>query len=137
MEIIRDVLELGNNVSLYSKSDNPHIKEMYDSFRKKVVKVLRVIYLFRTEKDRDLYHQKLLLLKKQTDKDIQKSNREINRLIRHDLITINMASSLVNDADNLNDLIKLLIEVAEILYGDWKPLESEVKEHAVNPKAVA
>ncbi len=137
VEIIRDVLELGNNVSLYSKSDNPHIKEMYDSFRKKVVKVLRVIYLFRTEKDRDLYHQKLLLLKKQTDKDIQKSNREINRLIRHDLITINMASSLVNDADNLNDLIKLLIEVAEILYGDWKPLESEVKEHAVNPKAVA
>lgn len=137
VEIIRDVLELGKNVSLYSKSDNPHIKKMYDSFRKKVVKVLRVIYLFRTEKDRDLYHQKLLLLKKQTNKDIQKSNREINRLIRHDLITINMASSLVNDADNLNDLIKLLIEVAEILYGDWKPLESEVKEHTVNPQAVA
>ncbi|MBT8293403.1 MAG: Na/Pi cotransporter family protein [Eudoraea sp.] len=137
VEIIRDVLELGKNVSLYSKSDNPNIKKMYDSFRKKVVKVLRVIYLFRTEKDRDLYHQKLLLLKKQTNKDIQKSNREINRLIRHDLITINMASSLVNDADNLNDLIKLLIEVAEILYGDWKPLESEVKEHAVKPKAVA
>jgi phosphate:Na+ symporter len=137
VEIIRDVLELGKNVSLYSKSDNPHIKKMYDSFRKKVVKVLRVVYLFRTEKDRDLYHQKLLLLKKQTDKDIQKSNREINRLIRHDLITIDMASSLVNDADNLNDLIKLLIEVAEILYGDWKPLESEVKEHAVNPQAVA
>ncbi|WP_297707485.1 Na/Pi cotransporter family protein [uncultured Eudoraea sp.] len=137
VEIIRNVLELGKNVSLYSNSDNPHIKKMYDSFRKKVVKVLRVIYLFRTERDRDLYHQKLLLLKKQTNKDIQKNNREINRLIRHNLITIDMASSLVNDADNLNDLIKLLIEVAEILYGDWKPLESEVKEHAVNPQTAA
>lgn len=137
VEIIRDVLELGKNVSLYSESDNPHIKKMYDSFRKKVVKVLRVIYLFRTEKDRELYHQKLLLLKKQTKKEIQKSNRAINRLIRDDLITINMASSLVNDADNLNDLIKLLIEVAEILYGEWKPLENEDKEHAVKPQAVA
>jgi len=135
VEIIRDVLDLGKNVSLYSESDNPNIKKMYDSFRKKVVKVLRDIYLFRTEKNRDLYHQKLLRLKKQINKDIQNSNREINRLIRNDLITTNMASSLVNDVDNLNDLIKLLIEVAEILYGDWKPLENEIKEHEVNPKS--
>ncbi|UCD60908.1 MAG: Na/Pi cotransporter family protein [Flavobacteriaceae bacterium] len=117
VEIIRNVLDLGNNVSKYLDSDNPHIKKVYDSFRKKVVKVLRVIYLFRTEKDKDQYHQKLLILRQNARENIHKGNLEIDRLIRKDLITTDMASSLVNDTDNLNNLIQELIEVAEILYG--------------------
>ena len=117
VEIIRNVLDLGNNVSKYLASDNKHIKKVYDTFRQKIVKVLRVIYLFRTEKDKEQYHQKLILLRQQAKESIHKSNLEIDRLIRKDLITTDMASSLVNDTDNLNSLIKELIAVAEILYG--------------------
>jgi len=117
VEIIRDVLELGNSVSRYLASDNKHIKKVYNTFRQKVVKVLRVIYLFRTEKEKEKYHQKLVELRQQAKENIHKSNLEIDRLIRKDLITTDMASSLVNDTDNLNNLIKELIEVAEILYG--------------------
>jgi phosphate:Na+ symporter len=43
-----------------------------------------------------------------------------------------MASSLVNDKDNLNEMIKNLISVAELLYGErdsllenGKPIERE------------
>ena len=38
--------------------------------------------------------------------------------IRKNLITVNMGSSLVNDHDNVNDMIKNLIAVAELLYGE-------------------
>ena len=128
VEIIRDVLELGNNVSKYLASDNKNIKKVYNTFRQKVVKVLRVIYLFRTEKEKEKYHQKLLELRRQAKENIHKSNLEIDRLIRKDLITTDMASSLVNDTDNLNSLIKELIEVAEILYGHSETSSDETKD---------
>ncbi len=138
VEIIRDVLELGNNISRYLASDNKHIKKVYNTFRQKVVKVLRVIYLFRTEKEKEQYHQKLLELRQQAKDNIHKSNLEIDRLIRKDLITTDMASSLVNDTDNLNSLIKQLIDVAEILYGHSEPSfdETAVTEKKENSTIV-
>jgi len=116
VEIIRDVRELRKNVSIYVNSDNKYIKKEYNKFRKNVVKVLRVIYLFRTQEDKDMYHEKLLELKDEAKKGIHRSNKSINKLIRENLITVNMASSLVNDNDNVNDMIKKLISVAELLY---------------------
>jgi phosphate:Na+ symporter len=117
VEIIRDAKELGKNVSIYMESDNEHLKKEYNRFRKKVVKVLRVIYLFRKEKDNQLYYNKLVKLKKETKVNKHLGSRQIDNLIRKDLITVDMASSLVNDNDNVNDLIGNLIAVAELLYG--------------------
>ncbi|MEN8798015.1 MAG: Na/Pi symporter, partial [Flavobacteriaceae bacterium] len=111
VEIIRDVLELNINVSKYLNSDNEHIRKIYNSFRKKVVKVLRVIYMFRKDKENELYHRKLVELRNEAKENIYHSNLEIDRLIRKELISTDMASSLVNDSDNLNDLVEKLIEV--------------------------
>lgn len=122
VEIIRDVKELSKNVSFYLNSENKYISKEYDKFRKKVVKVLRVIYLFRTQDDKDQYYVKLLELKNEAKKEIHRSNKSINKLIRDNLITVNMASSLVNDNDNVNDMIKKLISVAELLYLEKDPL---------------
>ena len=122
VEIIRDVKELSKNVSFYLNSENIYISKEYDKFRKKVVKVLRVIYLFRTQDDKDQYYVKLLELKNEAKKEIHRSNKSINKLIRDNLITVNMASSLVNDNDNVNDMIKKLITVAELLYLEKDPL---------------
>ena len=57
-------------------------------------------------------------LKKEAKIALQKDNKSIDRLIRKNLITTNMASSLVNDNVNVNDLIKKLIQVAELLYSE-------------------
>ena len=116
VEIIRDVRELNKNVNYYLNSRNKYISKEYDKFRKKVIKVLRVIYLFRTQEDKDQYVEKLLDLKKKAKKEMHSSNTSINKLIRGNLISANMASSLVNDNDNVNDMIKKLISVAELLY---------------------
>ncbi|RLD85263.1 MAG: Na/Pi cotransporter family protein [Bacteroidetes bacterium] len=116
VEIIRDVRELNKNVSIYLNSNNEFISKEYDKFRKKVVKVLRIIYHFRKEGDKKVYYKQLLKLKEDAIKEIHSSNKSINKLIRDNLITVNMASSLVNDTDNVNDMIKKLISVAELLY---------------------
>ena len=117
VEILRVVQELSKNVSYYLNSDNAEIRKEYDKFRKKIVKVLRVIYLFRTEESVDEYYSKLLKLKEEAKEAIHQSNESIDKLIRKNLITVDMASSVVNDHDNMNDVIKKLIQVAELLYG--------------------
>ena len=122
VEVIRDVSALGSNVSHYMVSDNKYMQKAYNGFRRKVVKVLRIIRLFRKEKEQDIYREKLAALKNEAKKNIKLGNEEINHLIREDLITNEMASSLVNDHDNVNALIENLIEVAELLYGKKDPL---------------
>jgi phosphate:Na+ symporter len=117
VEIIRDVNELSRNVTLYLNSENKYIKKEYDKLRKRVAKVLRVTHLYRTEKENAKFYKVLLKLKEEAKENIHKENLEIDNLIRKDLITVDMASSLVNDNDNVNDMIKNLIVVAELLYG--------------------
>lgn len=118
IEIIRDVKELGRNVSKYILSDNIYIRKEYNKFRKKIIRVMRIINLFKTSENRELYYTELLNLKKKAKKDWHQSNKSINKLIKDNLITANMASSLVNDKDNVNDIIKKLIQVAELIYGE-------------------
>lgn len=117
VEILNDVREINKNVSRSLSSGNPYLLEEYNHFRAKVTKVLRVIYLFRTEENADEYGNKLTDLKLEAKDNIRHSNESIDNLIRKDLITAEMASSLFNDNTNVNDMIRKLITVAELLYG--------------------
>lgn len=129
VEIIKDVNELSRNITLYLNSENKHIKKEYDKLRKRLAKVLRVIYLFRTEKDNERYYKILKKLKEKARSNKHIDNLGIDHLIRKDLITVDMASSLVNDNDNVNDMIKNLIIVAELLYGKKDTLlENDIKK---------
>ena len=118
VEIVTDVRELGRNVSFYLNSDNKYIRKEYDRFRKKIVKVLRIIYLYRTQEDKAKYYTKLLQLRNEAKEGMHETTDSINKLIRENLITVDMSSSLVNDNDNVNDINKKLIEVAMLLYGE-------------------
>jgi phosphate:Na+ symporter len=129
VEIIKDVNELSRNITLYLNSENKYIKKEYDKLRKRLAKVLRVIYLFRTEKENERYYKILKRLKENARINKHAENLGIDHLIRKDLITIDMASSLVNDSGTVNDIIKNLIIVAELLYGKKDTLlESEHKK---------
>ncbi len=117
VEIIKDAKELNKNVNIALTTDNKYLHNEYDGFRKKVAKVLRVIYLFRKSEEQNKYEQILSQLKHEAIDNIRRSNKSIDKLIRKNLITADMASSLFNDHTNVNDMIKKLIEVAELLYG--------------------
>lgn len=116
VEIIKNVQELSKNVTRFLNSENEHLQKEYDKFRKKMVKVLRAIYLFRTDENPEQYYITLLKLKEQAKIGKHQSSESIDELIRKNKITIDMGSSLVNDNGNVNDIIKKLIDIAELLY---------------------
>lgn len=118
VEVIKDVRELRRNINLAPTLGNKYLLKEYNGFRKKIIKVLKVIYKYRTEEKAEKYSEKLTELKKEAKANKKLSNKSIDKLIREDLITIEMASSLFNDYANVNDIIKKLIEVAELLYDE-------------------
>jgi len=125
IEIIKYVRELNKNITLSLNLDNMYMQKEYDDFRKKLTKVLRIIYLFRKAEDSEEYARKLSKLKNEAKENIRHSNKSIDKLIREDLINAEMASSLFNDFTNVNEIIKKLIEVAELLYGKKDALLEE------------
>lgn len=125
IEIIKDVKELNKNITLSSQLDNKYMQKEYDGFRKKITNVLRVIYLFRKEEENLKYAEILSELKHEAKDNIRQSNKSIDKLIRKNLINAENASSLFNDYFNVNDIIKKLIEVAELLYSNKDPLFDE------------
>jgi phosphate:Na+ symporter len=116
IEIIKHARELNKNITLSIGHNNKYMHKEYDGFRKKITKVLRIIYLFRKADDSENYAKKLSQLKKEAKVNIRQSNKSIDKLIRKNLINVEMASSLFNDFTNVNEIIKKLIEVAELLY---------------------
>ncbi|WP_189361910.1 Na/Pi cotransporter family protein [Algibacter mikhailovii] len=119
VEIIKDARELNKNITVVLNTENIHLQNEYDAYRKKLTKVLRVIYLFRTDNgnNESKYALKLKELKAEAKANTRQSNKSIDRLIRKDLVSAEQASSLFNDYTNVNDMIKKLINVAELLYG--------------------
>ncbi|NNC71059.1 MAG: Na/Pi cotransporter family protein [Flavobacteriaceae bacterium] len=125
VEIVKDSREVGRNVTYHLNAKNELMTKEYDKFRKKIVKVLRIIYLFRTEKEKREYYEKLITLRNKAKEAMEQSNKSIDNLIRDNLISVEEASSLVNDNDNVNDIIDKLIDVAELLYAEKDPLIEE------------
>ena len=101
------------------------MQKEYEGYRKKLTRVLRIIYLFRKEEEKLKYAKILSGLKQEAKDNIRHGNKSIDKLIRKDLINAKNASSLFNDYSNVNDIIKKLIEVAELLYGNIDTLLDE------------
>ncbi len=124
VEVIRDATDLNRNISLYLDGEYPAMAREYDKFRKKMIKVLRVLQAFRTEKDTDRNYEKMQELAQEAHSELEAGNRAMDSLIRKEEITPEMASSLFNDSDNLNDMVQNLIVVAELLYGRKDRIET-------------
>ena len=116
VEIILDVKELRHNVNEYMYSDNKHMQKEYNKFRRTIVEVYRVIYSCQLSDDLLANYNKLLELKETVKSEFLKDSEKINDLIRQGHVTPFMSSSLVNDHDNVDDIIKKLIQVGELLY---------------------
>ncbi len=113
---VKEMNLLNKNMAIYIDSENYHIKKHYNYFRKMILKVLREILDLKTTKDPDKHFEKLDKLKSKTDKTDVLLDGSIEKLVRQDKITNDMATSLMNDSAIVNRLIHNLINFAELLF---------------------
>jgi phosphate:Na+ symporter len=132
VEVLKDMKELQPKVVKYLVSDNEYMRNEYDDFRKRIVKVIREV--FKAQE----FEVPKKMSKKQIGKELGKHietrgakiekqrqkikeydvlfNGALDRLIRKGAITSEMASSLLNDSAYVASISKNLMKAAELLY---------------------
>jgi len=118
VEAVKDTKHLQKNLIKYDKTSNQHIKEQYDNIKIGLAELLRNIDLISKMTEED----EIILLLSKAKVHMQKydilANGTLDKLIRHDLITNEMATSLMNDSTYAHDISKNFIAMAEIIFID-------------------
>ena len=128
VESIKDIRGLRKNVNQYMQSENKYIRKEYNRLRRKMSVVLREIYLTGIDETPEAHLKRLEKLKVKAIKSDVLVDGTLDELIRNQKITSMMATSLINDSDNIAGISKRLIETAELLYINCDTLISQTKE---------
>ncbi len=141
VSIVKAMKPLHRNMSRYIASDNYHIKKEYNDLRKIILKVIREIQKLKTSKEPKKHLKKLLKLREKAKKSDVLMDGSIDDLVRNDLITNEMATSLMNDSATVSSMVKDLIHLGELLYmhqdliiEEDDLVESEVEEGILSPE---
>ena len=118
IEAVKMTEQLQHNLNRYLHSDNTNIKEQYAKMVKRIAKLIRRIHLISQTEDKEEALLSLMKTKKILEKNDIVSNGKLDKLIRENLITNEMASSLMNDSAYTNNIIKSLIVSAGVLWVD-------------------
>lgn len=116
VEAIKDTKHLQKNMDKYINSTNDFIREEYDTIRKSLADILRIIdIIINTEEELE----DIMLISK-IDNHIEKSdliaNGKLDELIRGSKISSEMATSLMNDSSYAYDISRNLRNMVMVLY---------------------
>ena len=103
------------NVARHCRSDNVHMRDAYNKLRRTLAGVLRECYRLRTLVEFDEVVLGFASLDKRVDELDVLRRGNLERLIREQLISSVEATSLMNDAGSLEDLVELLIDTSKRL----------------------
>jgi len=118
VEAVKDTKHLQKNIIKYSNSKNINIKNQYDILKKDLVQLLRTI---NTISNLEAQEEIIVLLSKaklDSEKYDILLNGTLDELIRDELVSQEMATSLMNDSTYVYDISKNLINMAEIIFID-------------------
>ena len=118
VEAVKDTKHLQKNLIKYTNSKNVNIKEQYDLIRQDLAELLRDINTIANTDENDV----IILLLSKGKVHMQKydiiTNGTLDRLIREELITHKMATSLMNDSKYAYNISENLINMAEVIFTD-------------------
>ena len=118
MSVLKDTGELQKNILAYKNSNNSHIHEQYEFLRKNIADILRNIQHIRNTDEEDVIISSLSRIKLHIKSASILSNGKLDDLIRNNLITSYMATSLINDTSYFNDISEHLLQMSELLFID-------------------
>ncbi|MCK4709391.1 MAG: Na/Pi cotransporter family protein [Gammaproteobacteria bacterium] len=116
VEIVKDIKPLHRNMNRYLQSENEYIRDEYNKLRKMVLKILRLSRKAKSTQLEEDHLQKCNELKAHVETRDVLINGTVDRLIRENLISNEMATSLMNDSSIAIQIARNLIDVSTLLY---------------------
>ncbi|MFT5661368.1 MAG: phosphate:Na+ symporter [Sulfurimonas sp.] len=118
VEAVKDTKHLQKNLLKYNNNLNRHIQEQYDGIKIGLAELLRSIDRISMMDD----EAEIIVLLSKAKVHMQRydilANGTLDNLIRKNLITNEMATSLMNDSSYAYEISKHLIAMAEIIFID-------------------
>ena len=130
VDAVKDTKHLQKNIIKYNKNLNKHITEQYDGIKMGLAELLRNIDALSMMTEEDEIIVLLSKAKVHTQRYDILANGTLDNLIRKDLITNEMATSLMNDSSYAYEISKHLIAMAEVIFidsaGDLNNLDEDM-----------
>ncbi|MBW2528671.1 MAG: Na/Pi symporter [Deltaproteobacteria bacterium] len=125
VEAVKSVQEIRDNLAEYTASENPHIREAYNGIRVMLGNVLRDLAEIRegAQQGEPVSIAELDSLRLEVKQADVLTSGTVDELIRDDLITAKMATSLMNDSSYAFYAVNHLVEMAACLYATEDPEE--------------
>ena len=118
VDAVKDTKHLQKNLVKYRNNLNKHIQEQYDGIRIGLAELLRSIDAVSKTSEED----EIILLLSKMKVNMQRydilANGTLDNLIRNDLISNEMATSLMNDSAYAYEISKHFVAMAEIIFID-------------------
>ncbi|MEW8626508.1 MAG: Na/Pi symporter [Candidatus Thiodiazotropha sp.] len=125
VEAVKDTKHLQKNLVRYTQSSNPQIQEQYNNLRLQLAVVLSELTEAKNDKEDETSLLSLDSIQLVLEESDVIANGELDRLIRENAISAEMATSLMNDSAYAYDVAGNLIDMARVLFG---PLQKELRE---------
>ena len=118
VDAVKDTKHLQKNLVKYKNNLNKHIQDQYDGIRVGLAELLRSVDAISKMSEED----EIILLLSKIKVHMQRydilANGTLDNLIRNDLITNEMATSLMNDSAYAYEISKHFIAMAEVIFID-------------------
>jgi len=117
IEMVKDVRELQKNLNHYKKIKHNHMINEYNKLRTELIANLREIQIIRkSEGEESEILTQIEILKDKSNDNERMINKDIDSLIRENIIEPKMASSLINDVGFTHSICKKLLNSAVTLW---------------------
>lgn len=133
VEVIKDLIDFRINLNKYLDSDNQHIRETYDKFRKRILRIIKELFLniihYPYQMDAsakrgdylngfqlNIIKENIRLQREKIEHLDSEINQYITELISRELISSLMASSIINDSVFVTRICSNLLNVLELIY---------------------
>lgn len=114
VQAVKDIGMIRENIDTYTYHQNSFIKAEYNFLRTMLFSAYREVYLLKKEENRDI--SRLQMLKVSLSEFDTAASQRVIKLIKEELITNKMATSLMNDTNYVYDICENLITAAEFLW---------------------
>jgi phosphate:Na+ symporter len=130
VEAVKDIKHLQKNLVRFTQTDNVAIRGQYNRLRLQLAGILRELAVIQSESSSGISSFSLDAVKVTIEQDDVLTNGELDRLIRDNAISPEMATSLMNDSAYAYDVADNLIQMGRILFvaqgHDPQDVESEL-----------
>lgn len=116
VEAVKDTKHLQKNLKKYLNSTDEVVRKEYNIIRKNIVALLRDLNIIATTTEEDVIVLLLSKVKMYVKKNDIVANGKLDNLIRNNLISNEMATSIMNDSAYATNISRKLIAMAEIIF---------------------